>query len=315
MKNLLLPALLVASSLVWPAGADPLWTLASDDSHLHYVSIKSNAVGEINRFDSLGGEVSEDGTVRVTVDLASVETFNELRNDRMQEHVFGAEGAMAVVTAEVDLAALDALAVAGTATLPTTATLAFLGQEIVLDARLIVARLGDDRVMVSTGAPLLLSTEELGIDPAIDVLQEIAGLESITRVAPITLQLVFDRVGAEPVAATSVAPLLAAAGDPAAGERAFSTCSVCHVIDGVSNEYGPHLDGVLGRTAGDLTDYDYSDALKASGIVWSAETLAEFLADPQAVVPGTKMYNYVEDEKTLKDIVAYITSLEDKSGE
>lgn len=102
-------------------------------------------------------------------------------------------------------------------------------------------------------------------------------------------------------AATEAAPETAAAvpepaADPAlveAGEKVFRRCRACHQVgEDAKNRLGPHLNGVVGRTAGGLDGFDYSDAMVekgAGGVVWSAETLDAFLADPKDVVPGTKM--------------------------
>ncbi len=87
-----------------------------------------------------------------------------------------------------------------------------------------------------------------------------------------------------------VAALLLAAANPA---LAFNFCVSCHSnVAGESGLPAPHLAGVIGRRAGTLPDFDYSPAMRAAGaggLVWTRETLRAFLADPQAVVPGTQM--------------------------
>src|SRR5450432_44181 len=75
----------------------------------------------------------------------------------------------------------------------------------------------------------------------------------------------------------------AAAGDAAHGEVLYEGCQDCHSLD--QNDVGPRHRGVFGRKAGSLTDYDYSDGLRNSDIVWNEATLDRWLTDPQAVVP------------------------------
>ena len=92
------------------------------------------------------------------------------------------------------------------------------------------------------------------------------------------------------------------------GAAKFALCASCHSIapDG-PNLTGPHLHGVVGRKAGSLSDYNYSDPLKASGIVWDGASLDRWLTDPRADVPGTKMtFIGLKDAKDRTDIIAYL---------
>ena len=78
--------------------------------------------------------------------------------------------------------------------------------------------------------------------------------------------------------------------DAALGEKVFLKCKACHQIgEGAKNAVGPVLNGVVGRKAGTYPDYSYSDANKNSGITWDEATLKEYLKNPRAKVPGTKM--------------------------
>jgi cytochrome c len=96
-----------------------------------------------------------------------------------------------------------------------------------------------------------------------------------------------------------------AAGDPAAGEALYSRCLGCHAIE--YNRTGPKHCGLLGRSAGSVPGYEYSAAMKKSGIVWNRKTLERFLADPTKTVPGTTMtYAGVPDAKERADLIAYL---------
>ena len=100
----------------------------------------------------------------------------------------------------------------------------------------------------------------------------------------------------------------AMAADPAAGEKAFAVCKACHKVgEGAKNGVGPTLNGVVGRAAGAVEGYKYSDAMASSGITWDEANLAEYIKNPKTKIPGNKMmYAGVKDDTKLADIVAYL---------
>lgn len=100
----------------------------------------------------------------------------------------------------------------------------------------------------------------------------------------------------------------ASAQDAAAGEKVFGVCKMCHQIgEGAKNAVGPALNGVIGRKAGTAAGYSYSDANKNSGITWDEATFREYIKDPKAKVPGTKMvYAGLKDEQKTNDLVAFL---------
>ena len=102
------------------------------------------------------------------------------------------------------------------------------------------------------------------------------------------------------------------AGDPAAGEKVFKKCKSCHVVDKEKNKTGPHLVGLIGREAGSVESYKkYSKAMKASGIVWDADTLDGYLTNPKKYMKGTKMaFAGLKKEKDRQNIIAYFESLQ-----
>ena len=99
----------------------------------------------------------------------------------------------------------------------------------------------------------------------------------------------------------------ASAQDIAAGETAFRKCQPCHDVgETARNKLGPALNGLDGRKAGTVDGYDYSEANKNSGIVWSEATFKEYIVDPAAKMPGTKMVFSDKDEKEIADLWAYL---------
>ena len=98
-------------------------------------------------------------------------------------------------------------------------------------------------------------------------------------------------------------------GDAAAGEKIFTQCKTCHVIDAGVNRIGPSLHGIIGRKAGEVAGYSYSAANKGSGITWTAEKLYQYLEKPARVVPGTKMaFAGLAKGQDRADVIAYLTS-------
>ncbi len=100
----------------------------------------------------------------------------------------------------------------------------------------------------------------------------------------------------------------ASAQDAAAGEKVFAVCKACHQVgDTAKNVVGPVLNGLFGRHSGSVEGYSYSEANKNSGITWDEATFAEYIKDPKAKIPGTKMiFAGIKDDKKVKDLIAYL---------
>jgi cytochrome c len=95
-----------------------------------------------------------------------------------------------------------------------------------------------------------------------------------------------------------------AAGDAARGEQLYVGCQDCHSLD--KNDVGPRHRGVFGRKAGSLPDYPYSDALKNANFVWDEQTLDRWLANPQAFVPGARMFNRLDKVRDRADVIEFL---------
>ena len=96
-------------------------------------------------------------------------------------------------------------------------------------------------------------------------------------------------------------------GDAARGETRFQECAACHKLEAGANEVGPSLHGVFMRKAGELADFRYSPAMKRSGIIWTAETLDKYIADPQALIPANRMpYAGMATAGDRADLIAYL---------
>ena len=117
--------------------------------------------------------------------------------------------------------------------------------------------------------------------------------------------------------ALSMATLIAGARaqDVAAGENSFKKFLPCHSIgEGAKNKVGPVLNGLDGRHSGSIPEYNYSDANKNSGITWDEATFKEYIKDPKAKIPGTKMaFAGIKNETEINNLWAFLSQY-DKDG-
>lgn len=104
----------------------------------------------------------------------------------------------------------------------------------------------------------------------------------------------------------------ASAQDAAAGEKVFLVCKTCHQIgEGAKNGIAPVLNGIIGRKAGSVAGYSYTAANKNSGITWDEATFREYIKDPKAKIPGTKMaFAGLKDEQKTNDLLAYLNQFD-----
>ncbi|MES2751601.1 MAG: cytochrome c family protein [Pseudomonadota bacterium] len=101
---------------------------------------------------------------------------------------------------------------------------------------------------------------------------------------------------------------LASAQDVAAGEKSYNKCRACHQVgETAKNTVGPVLNGLFGRKSGTIEGYNYTEANKNSGITWDDAVFAEYIKDPKAKIPGTKMaFAGIKKEDEIKDLTAFL---------
>lgn len=258
--------------------------------------------------------MSADGKVSIDIDLTSVETYIDIRNERMKEHVFKGL-ATANLSAEIDMEELTELAAGESTVVDAEGVLSLLGTDVEIEAEMFVMRVTDTQVMVATNDMIWLGTEDAGITAGIDKLQELAKLPSITRTAPVTMRLMFNldeqKAEAAPAAPVPLSGVVLTAadleGDAKAGKKVFRKCKACHSVKEGKNGAGPSLFGILGANAGQVEGFAYSSEMVASGLVWDVETLTSFLAKPKDIVPGTSMaFAGLKKEAEIADVIAYI---------
>jgi cytochrome c len=104
-------------------------------------------------------------------------------------------------------------------------------------------------------------------------------------------------------------PVALGAGDPAAGQKIFVRCAGCHSIVAGENKNGPSLAGVFGRKSGAEPGFNYSPALKSANITWDENTLDKYLANPSALVHGTRMFINVPNAEDRENVISYLETL------
>jgi cytochrome c2 len=115
-----------------------------------------------------------------------------------------------------------------------------------------------------------------------------------------------------PVAAATPEPKIEApaSGDAANGAKLFAQCKICHAVEPGKNGLGPSLHGVVGRKSATLAGFNYSPAMKASGLTWTDAELNDYLRGPMKAVPGTKMaFAGIANDKNRADVIAYLDTL------
>lgn len=170
------------------------WAVDPDASSLSYVSVKAGDVAEPNTFSTLSGSVSEAGEAVIEIDLASLETGVDIRNERMRDIFFNvAENPTASVTATIDPAQFEALKVGESTSQELDATLSVRGVEAPITAQLQVTRAGEDRVQVVSETPVIVYADALELTEGLATLRELAGLDEITPLVPVTFSITFER--------------------------------------------------------------------------------------------------------------------------
>ena len=170
------------------------WVLNSKESRLNFISVKKTHIAEIHQFKELKGELDGQGNFSFEIDLNSVDTNIDIRNERMREYLFQSglkQFSQATVSANIDTAVVDGLTVGANTVLAVDASLSLHGQTKPLSLELSVSRLADDELLVVSTKPVIIKAEDFALVSGIDKLKELAKLPSISHAVPVTFELLF----------------------------------------------------------------------------------------------------------------------------
>ena len=172
--------------------AQAQWSLDNSASTLSFVTVKADHVGEVHTFDQLSGSIDDRGNVEIMVELASVNTLIDIRNERMQNMLFETNlFPRATITGDVDLASFVEMSPGASITAQVEFELDIHGVSNSYNTELIVTRLANG-VFASTSKPIIVTAASHGLVDGVEALREIAGLPSISRSVPVTFNVVFE---------------------------------------------------------------------------------------------------------------------------
>lgn len=195
-KNIIFISVCCINFLLVACQSKPLtaWNLLSSESKINYVSVKNNDLMENNSFEIFEGFVGLDGEAELIIDLNSVNTNNDIRDERMREILFKTEThPFAKITALLDLSDYEKLSIGSSLVKNLDFNFSFQGLSSTYEAKIEVYRLSVNKVLVKSVEPIFIYGDDYDLYPGLQKLQKLAGLDSITPVVPVIVSLIFER--------------------------------------------------------------------------------------------------------------------------
>lgn len=181
---------LVALVFMTPVYAQ--WQLDSAHSNLNFISIKKTSIAEVHQFKTVTGEVSDAGEIHLVIDLSSVETHVDIRNERLKTMLFEiAQFPTADFNGSIDMSKVVALKTGETLDMPVKGKLNLHGITQDISVVLHMVKLRGNQIQVATKMPIILNADAYGLAAGIEKLREAADLPVISAAVPVTFNLVF----------------------------------------------------------------------------------------------------------------------------
>lgn len=182
-----------ASVITAPDLSSVHWGLVETESHLSFVTIKKGEVAEVHSFEGLAGSVDKDGNAVVQIVLDSLQTNIDIRNTRMREHLFQTNlHPFATIKTNLNMSDLRQMEIGARTNMDIELDVNLHNISSLIEAELLVTRIGGDKVLVETSVPILVHADEFDLLEGVDILRELAKLPSITPIVPINFSLVFE---------------------------------------------------------------------------------------------------------------------------
>lgn len=187
-------ALFFAPSLALASDQSGTWSVDDAASALFYVTTKKEHVAERHVVPGITGGLTADGVLRVELDMASVTSGVDVRDNRLREHLYKvAEHPKAIFSGEIDMAEYEGLGIGESMESVVEGDLEIAGVEGFVDFTVMVTRAGEGRVVVSSYGPIIVDSADFELSEGIDTLRELAKLPHISYMVPVTFTLAFDR--------------------------------------------------------------------------------------------------------------------------
>ncbi|MEH6568246.1 MAG: YceI family protein [Halioglobus sp.] len=168
------------------------WTLDQSHSTVKFITTKNSAIAETHSFRALSGAINADGTIAVKIDLDSVDTLIPIRNERVREMLFETtDFPQAIINTQLDPAELGKLNSGDVLHTDIPITLSLHGRQKSLTVAVLLVGTSEGGIMAVSSNPILISAEDFGLGNGVKLLQEVAGLKSISTAVPVFFQLSF----------------------------------------------------------------------------------------------------------------------------
>ena len=186
--------LLAALALSTTFASQAAWQLEPAQSQLRFVSVKNGTVAEVHKFSQLSGNWADDGKVLVQIPVTTLDTLIPIRNERMLEHVFNAKNFPTIsASTQIEPKLLSDLTVGASMQHQTELSLTLLDKTQSLPVQLTLTKLSNTKIQASTTAPVLVNSPAFQLDAGVRKLQDIAKLNDISLLVPVTFNVEFSR--------------------------------------------------------------------------------------------------------------------------
>ena len=188
-----LAVVLVAAYYFYSTSIPGFWTVNGAESSLSFTSVKNGDIEEVHTITGLSGGADFMGEYSITMDLRTVETNFDIRNERMREFFFETDTwALATISGPFEPRVFEALQVGATLQTRIGGTLSLHGIEQPIVVDVVVARTAWDRVTVSSFLPVAIDAADYNLEGGIETLRGLVGLDSIAPITNVTFELVFE---------------------------------------------------------------------------------------------------------------------------
>jgi len=182
---------LCVSILISPALLADM-SLKKDVSQVNFISVKNEHIAEVHSFDEFSGTLSDEGNLKIEINLVSVNTLIPIRNERMQKMLFDVSTfAVATFVANINKSIIE-MPIGTSKTVDIVGQLTIKGKTNDLSFSVSITSLADGQVSATTVKPTLINVSQFGLDDGIDALQKIAMLKSISKSVPLTFNVIFQ---------------------------------------------------------------------------------------------------------------------------